>query len=471
MSILSFSEYNRYCISAFRIINDIVAYFITKIKYYLSIFTFFSNYTKNSIEYSKEKVYSSLWKEYFVSGSEKRIGFIINSVYYTIIILIVILFIKYLLGPLLPFIIAFIIVSISRKLIIRLEDSSHSKRFASLIFTVFSALILSFALYAITFGLLRELNALTKSISDTAIKELTDSITEKISGIFKGFAQSSPILGAVTKKIPEAIGNLDTTLSTLSASVLPSAISYVMKFVSFFPSAVIFICFVFISMFYISCDYEKICRFLIMQLPERVLDTFDETKTVIFSTAKELFKSYFLLTFITFLQLLIGFLIIGIDYSLLLAAIISIIDLLPILGTGTVLLPWSAICFLLDNTVTAVGLIVLYAVITIFRQVVQPRIIGAGAGLSPLVSLISIFAGLKFMGFAGIIVFPIITTTLIKLNQRGFIKFYNGFPEKNSDALTQTRLKFINFKRNDKHISKSQGSDSHDEIDQNNKES
>ena len=199
-----------------------------------------------------------------------------------------------------------------------------------------------------------------------------------------------------------------------------------------------------------------------MQLPEKVLDTFDVTKNVIFSTAKELFKSYFLLTFITFLQLLIGFLIIGIDYSLLLAAIISIVDLLPILGTGTVLEPWAAICFILGDTVTAIGLIVLYAVITLFRQVAQPKIIGAGAGLSPLLSLISIFAGLKFMGFLGIIIFPIITTTVIKLNQKGFIRLYKNFPEKNSEALTKTKLKFINFKRSDRYNLKSRGHDSHD---------
>ena len=398
-----------------------------------------------------------------MNPNEKRISFIISSVYYTIIILIVILFIKYLLSPLLPFIIAFLLVSISRKLIIRLEDSSHSKRFSSLVFTVLSALILSFALYAITFGLLRELNTLSKNISDTTIKDFADSITDKITGIFKGIANSSPLFSAITNKISDTLGNLDTTLSTLSASVLPSVISYIMKFISFFPSAVIFICFMFISMFYISCDYERICRFLIMQLPEKMLDTFDETKNVISSTAKELFKSYFLLTFITFLQLLIGFLIIGIDYSLLLAAIISIIDLLPILGTGTVLLPWAAVCFLLGDTVTAVGLIVLYAVITVFRQIIQPKVIGSGAGLSPLVSLISIFAGLKFMGFMGIIIFPIITATVIKLNQKGFIKLYKNFPEKSSDAITQTKQKFINFKRTDRHISKFQGSDSHDE--------
>lgn len=402
-----------------------------------------------------------MWKENIVSLNEKRIAFIVNTVYYAIIILLVYIFIKYLLGPLLPFIAAFIIVAMSRKLILRIEDSCHSKKFASLAFTVLLVLILSLILYGITFGLLKELNSLTTSISDTSVTDFFEKLWDKADVFFSSIA-STPLLSVVAEKAYDAFGNLDKILSAISTSALPSVISYIMKFISFFPSAVIFICFMFISIFYFSCDYEKICRFLIMQLPEKVLDTFDETKNVIFSTAKELFKSYFLLTFITFLQLLIGFLIIGIDYSLLLAAIISIVDLLPILGTGTVLVPWAAICFILGDTVTAIGLIVLYAVITLFRQVAQPKIIGAGAGLSPLLSLISIFAGLKFMGFLGIIIFPIITTTVIKLNQKGFIRLYKNFPEKNSEALTKTKLKFINFKRSDRYNLKSRGHDSHD---------
>ncbi len=401
-----------------------------------------------------------------ISG-ERKAKFIIDTVYYAIIIILSALFIKYLLSPLLPFIAAFIIAAVSRKLILGIEDYCHSKRFSSLLFTILLVLILSLSLYGIAHGLFRELTKLAGSISDESVTKLFGTISEKLEQFLDGFSDF-PFWGRITKSISGAFGSLDKAISAFGSSALPSVVGFLMRFISFFPTAVIFLCFTFIAVFYISADYEKICSFLMMQLPEKTLDTFDETKNVIFSTAKELFKSYFLLTFITFLQLLVGFLIIRIDYALILAAVISIIDLLPILGTGTVLVPWAAVCFIINDYTTAAGLTVLYVVITIFRQIAQPRIIGAGAGLHPLVSLISIFAGLKLMGISGVIVFPIITATVIKLNKKGFIRLYRDYPEKSCEAVKKTRTKFLNFKRNDSHRTKPQGSDIYDN-DNNNK--
>ena len=374
--------------------------------------------------------------------------FIINFVYYLIISFTCFLFIKYLLSPLLPFICAFIIVSMSRKIILRIEECCHSKKYASISFTIFLVLVLSLLVYGICFGLLRELNSLSKTISDISVTDFLSSLSDKTQSFFDKFS-NYPIFESIIKQISKRLGNIDTALSSIISAALPTAVSYVMRFISFFPSAVIFLCLMFISMFYISNDYEEICKFLILQLPEKILDTFDETKNIISETAKELFKSYFLLTFITFIQLVIGFAIIGTDYALLLALVISIIDLLPILGTGTILLPWSAISFLICNTVTGACLVVLYAVITVFRQLAQPKIVGTGTGIPPLISLISIFLGLKFFGFSGIIIFPILVSTAVKLNKKGFIKIYKNFPEKSKDALKKSRIKFLNFKRYD----------------------
>ena len=231
---------------------------------------------------------------------------------------------------------------------------------------------------------------------------------------------------------------------------MPKIISFLMGIISFFPSAVLFIFVLFISLFYIGYDYDKITSFLCLQLSENALDTITETKDILFSTVKELFKAYFLLTFITFVQLLVGFLILGIDYAFILASIICFIDLLPILGTGTVLFPWSAVCFFLGDYKTAIGLLVLYGVISIFRQVAEPKIVGANIGLSPLLSLISIFAGLKLFGLYGLIVFPIIMITVIRLNEKGLIKLYKNIPQKADGEVLKTKRKFLEFKRGDK---------------------
>ena len=86
----------------------------------------------------------------------------------------------------------------------------------------------------------------------------------------------------------------------------------------------------------------------------------------------------------------------------------------------------------------------------IFRQIAEPKIIGTNTGLSPLLSLISVFLGLKLIGFSGVIIFPILTITVISLNQKGFIKLYKNYPENNKDKIKKSRLKFLNFKQNDR---------------------
>jgi len=392
--------------------------------------------------------------------NKTRLSFIITWAYYAVIILLSFLFFKYLLGSLLPFISAFLIVSISRRFILRLEELCKSKRFASGFFTILLIAFLSLVLYGICLGLFRELTALSSLLTEDYLTDFFLKATETIQGFLGKLSKT----GFISERLDSTGAFIDGLGNALSGSIsafVPKLISLLVKFLSFFPSAVIFISFMFISMFYISHDYEKICRFLLMQLPEKFLDTLDETKSIISSTAYELFKAYFLLTFITFLQLLIGFMIIGINYATLLAAVICFIDLLPILGTGTVIIPWSGICFMLGDIRTSIGLMVLYASITLFRQLAQPKIIGSNVGLPPLVSLISIFAGLKIMGFLGIIVFPLIATTVIKLNSKGFLHLYKEFPKKSGAEISKTKRKFINFKKND--ISPYQGSDDYDE--------
>ena len=374
-----------------------------------------------------------------------KIKFIVSFLYFSIIGLLIFLVVKFLLGPLIPFIVAFIIVTMSRKIISPLEAHLRSKKAVAIAFTILFALVLSIIVYGIFYGIFYELYRLSSSITESSLNEFTERLTSKLSIIL-----DSRIFRNLSAFLSEIFKDSRVNVSSLVSGIAPGLLSLIMKFLSFFPTAVIFICIMFISMYYIGYDYEKICSFILMQIPSKARETLDETKLVFISTAKELFKSYFLLTFITFLQLLIGFTIIGIDYALILASIICFIDLLPILGTGTILLPWAGISFLFENYRTAIGLIVLYAVIALFRQIAEPRIVGANTGLSPLVSLISIFVGIKLMGFIGIIVFPIVAMTVIRLNEKGFIKLYNNFPENTGDKIRKTKLKFLNFKQNDR---------------------
>ncbi len=128
----------------------------------------------------------------------------------------------------------------------------------------------------------------------------------------------------------------------------------------------------------------------------------------------KLIKGYAILMLMTFLELLAGFLILRVKYALLLSLLIAVIDILPVLGTGTVLIPWGIAGLILKNTALGIGILVLYAVITVIRNFAEPKIIGKQIGINPLFTLLSMFIGIKLLGFAGVIIFPTALIVTVK---------------------------------------------------------
>ncbi len=380
---------------------------------------------------------------------QRKKEFLINILYISILFLLLYLFFKFLFSPLSPFLTAFLIVMLSRSAIDKLTFKGLSKKASSIVFTLLFVIIFSLIIYAIAFGLYKELNNLMKSIGRADFEsfklEFSSFLNNKLSFLTKSSLVKN--ISGIFKFISTDFGFV---FEKLSSSFIPALSSFLMKFVSFFPAAVMFISIVFISVFYIGCDYDKILEFFALQFSDKAIDAFLEAKETFFNTAKELFRAYFVLTFITFLQLLFGFLIIGIDYAMILALLICFVDILPILGTGTVLVPWSVISFIFGDIPTSAGLIVLYLFITVFRQIAEPKIVGANIGLSPLLSLISIFVGLRLAGIWGLIIFPIILMTIIRLNEKRLIKLYKSFPKDKSNEIDKTRKKFLSFKKQDK---------------------
>ena len=115
-----------------------------------------------------------------------------------------------------------------------------------------------------------------------------------------------------------------------------------------------------------------------------------------------------ILLLITFAELISGFLILGIDNSFVLALIIAIVDMLPILGAGTVLVPWSIVMLILGNYKLAIGLFVLAGITYFSRQFLEPKILSDQMNVHPLITLLFMYAGLKIAGFIGLIVAPVV---------------------------------------------------------------
>lgn len=121
------------------------------------------------------------------------------------------------------------------------------------------------------------------------------------------------------------------------------------------------------------------------------------------------------LTGVTFLVLCAGFLLLRIRHGVLWAAVVSLLDALPVLGTGTVLVPWSLVCFLQGEPVRAVGLLGTYAAAAVLRSVLEPKLVGKQLGLDPLVTLAAMYAGYRLFGFGGMILAPLLAVILTQV--------------------------------------------------------
>lgn len=119
-------------------------------------------------------------------------------------------------------------------------------------------------------------------------------------------------------------------------------------------------------------------------------------------------KAQLKLSAVTWLVVTVGFLLLRITYAPLWAALVALVDAVPLLGTGTVLLPWALICFLKGNTVRAVGLAALFAVSLVTRTVLEPRLVGKQLGIDPLLTLLALYLGYRFWGILGMLVTPIL---------------------------------------------------------------
>ena len=176
---------------------------------------------------------------------------------------------------------------------------------------------------------------------------------------------------------------------------------------------------------FLSIDYDKVTGFLLRQIPDCHQPLVAATRSLCHNTVFKMTKAYGLLMLLTFGELSAGLLILRVPYAIPLAALIAVVDILPVLGTGTVLIPWALICLIRGDMALFGGLTVLYIIITVVRNILEPRMVSHQIGLSPLVTLFFMFLGLKATGgLLGMLLFPIGIMILKQLQESGYIRIW-----------------------------------------------
>lgn len=191
------------------------------------------------------------------------------------------------------------------------------------------------------------------------------------------------------------------------------------------PSAILFFIVFFSSCFYFCCDDGKMSNFIINLLPTDVKNSLPRLKKSIKEVILGYIKASLLLCTMTFFIVLVGLLCIGCRYAILLSLLVATIDLLPILGAGVILLPWSIFSFLWADVKIGIALIIIWIIVAVVRQVAEPKLIGKRIGLHPLATLASVYIGVKIAGGAGVVIGPLVTVGI-----KAILPILNGEKDK-----------------------------------------
>ncbi|UOO38505.1 sporulation integral membrane protein YtvI [Oscillospiraceae bacterium CM] len=324
---------------------------------------------------------------------------------------------------LLPFIVGFVIAQLMEPAVRFLTAHFHFRRsyaaglctvviFAAL--TGLTALIIGRAVIELT-GLVKNMPSILMSLSKT-IGLISDRLNAAI-------GSAPPEIQNYLKNALDGFGDktaeLPATLSGKILGLLTDAARFTPKLVLFFLTCAV-------SVFFISSSWHEVRLFVFRQIPRSRHKTLGDIKNDLFETFGKWIKAELMLSGITFLEMAVAFLVLRIEPAILLALLVAVVDALPVLGSGTVLVPWALVLLLGGNYQTAVTLIVLFGVNALFRNILEPKLIGKQIGLPPIATLIAIYVGFCTVGVIGMVLFPIGLIMIKHLNDKGYIRLWKS---------------------------------------------
>lgn len=154
-------------------------------------------------------------------------------------------------------------------------------------------------------------------------------------------------------------------------------------------------------------DYERIAAFAGTNTPHQAKKILNNIRIYLTDTLFVVIRSYVLIMLLTFAELSILFSLFGIESAVMKAALIALLDILPILGTGGIMIPWAVTSLVLGYTKLGLELLLIYGIVTVIRNYVEPKIVGTQLGLHPIITLVSMFIGLRLFGFWGLFGLPV----------------------------------------------------------------
>ncbi len=353
---------------------------------------------------------------------QKRRAFIINFIYAAIFIGLYYFIINYAMGYIFPFVFAAALSVFLQRPIKAITKKLHIKAHSavSIILVLLIVVIILGTAAGLLFALGSELKEFfTYMFSNiSSLSELIDAAEVFVMDLLVKLPQG--VADALSGYVVDFFDKIGTESMGIDMSVLSAPISGAWHVVKEIPSLFLTILVTVVSCVFMTSDYEVIKKMILGFFKAENQEKIVNTKRTITKGISKLFKAYATLMLITFLEMAIGLSfmkLIGVykgGYIAIIAFVTCIVDIIPVLGTGTVLLPWAVYCFITGNVGLGIGLVVLYAVITVLRQIIEPKLVANQVGLPAIATIAAMFLGARLFGAFGIIILPL-TVIILKL--------------------------------------------------------
>lgn len=315
-----------------------------------------------------------------------------------------------------PFVIGAIIAWIASPLVRFFEKKLKVKRKAGSAFVIISVIAL-----VILAGYLLGAKLIEETI------DFIGEVPQMWEGVQEDFAEIGEKLENASRYLPEGLRNaiinitrnVDKYLGDLFGGLSTPTIEALSRFAKNLPTILIAIIMCLLSAYFFVADREYVSNLLKKALPESVLGRWDMIKRGFTRAVGGYFKAQLKIEVWMYFLLGIGFSILKVRYAFFIAIGVAFLDLLPFFGTGTVLIPWAVIKFLSGDYKMVIGLLIIWGVGQLARQLIQPKIVGESVGLSPIPTLILLYIGYKVAGVFGMIIAVPIGIIVLNMYQEG----------------------------------------------------
>lgn len=331
-----------------------------------------------------------------------------------------ILFFRYLIPPLLrlfmPFVLALVVAWLLNPLIKGLQKRlGLSRGVISLLLILLGFAAVGGVLFGLGYSLFSEVSSLLDNWQGIW-QSLQDGITAVGDALEKLLAY---LPSEMEHFVNENMDRLTTALNNWVSAVMPAIGARAGNFAMSIPAFVVALIVFIMGAYFITADYPHY-RFLVTdRMPSGVRDFFSHVKHTALGAFAGYVRAEVIISIGVFAILLVGFLLIRQPYAVLLALLLAVLDFIPIIGSGTVMVPWAILDLMTGNWFHAVGLMVVWGIICVFRRVAEPKAVGSQTGLSPILSLVSMYVGMQLAGVLGMILGPVLFLVVLNICRTG----------------------------------------------------